>query len=222
MFSSPTLTPPPHPVLRRGVPQLRAAQTPGGPATLINSMEFAQRTISLAPNNHSILAVFGGHPNLTGTVIATITANLSDNLFHFNLEVNLSSTILQSVFYPKIVQLPALPGCTNTSDDTLVLPEADGSILVNPGGATVSRQSIYPGQASFQFTARTCTQNNGLFIATFDPDGHVKRWTLTTIASQRSVSGRLVWCNSPHTDVCALPCVTDPPPPSLTWLPYSN
>ncbi len=68
----------------------------------------------------------------------------------------------------------ALPLGDSGSDDAVLLPKCDGCLVTNPLANGVYANMQYPGPASMQLLA-AFDKTAGLYLASYDPGGHLKR-----------------------------------------------
>ncbi|MCX7016250.1 MAG: DUF6259 domain-containing protein [Candidatus Sumerlaeota bacterium] len=142
------------------------------------------RQIVVKPQGDKRLEInFADHPALP--LAASVTAEADDDgLVHLRIAIaNPSDWAVKTIRFPQFVSPPALG--KDPREDRLLspLPLSDGAEIWAPGTITQTKVSLYPNQACVQFSA-LYNKTAGLYLATYDPDGHCKQWGVRTVAGK--------------------------------------
>eukprot|EP00040_Diaphanoeca_grandis_P006218 m.36461 g.36461 ORF g.36461 m.36461 type:complete len:799 (-) comp17363_c0_seq1:42-2438(-) len=132
---------------------------------------------------------FSDHADVYGKVpsamAAIIIANTTSNKFHFSLQISNfgGAWAVQAATYPGMIQTPMIHIPTSPMSPIpgeIMLPLTEGFVIADPSGATLSASNgYYPRDTPVQFTARSAA-SNGMYLATEDSQGHVKRFRYQT------------------------------------------
>ncbi len=156
--------------------RLRLTKPAEGLSRRVAAAEFRKITCEVV-NDREFLLRFSDHFSMP--LEAEIRARENgDGLIRLGLEVRNGTDWAVAVARFPQMAWPARLGKTS-KDDRLLLPFYGGSILPEPASRRQSRSAHYPGLSFAQFTA-LYDDTAGLYLASYDPDGHCKRWDLST------------------------------------------
>ncbi len=123
---------------------------------------------------------FAEHVSLPLRVGVSVSADAEGMLrLRFALG-NKSDWAVSRIEFPHFAS-PAALGSSG-ADDRMILPAPpvmDTGLMEAPGSRTQAWTALYPEMASVQFEA-LYDATAGLYMATYDPDGHHKQWRLRT------------------------------------------
>lgn len=148
--------------------------------TEVLAADFRKVAVS-KPGPNKLELTFAEHVSMPLSVRVGASAD-AEGLVRLRLAVsNKSDWAVSRIQFPQFAA-PAALGKSAT-DDRLIVPWADTGLMEAPGTHTQSRTALYPESACIQFEA-LYDPTAGLYMATYDPDGHYKQWGVRTVNGQ--------------------------------------
>ena len=155
--------------------------------TGVSAADFRKVTVS-KPGPNKLELTFAGHVSMPLSVRVSATAG-AEGLVRLRIAVrNTTDWAVSGIQFPQFV-MPAQLG-KDAANDRLLAPSGSGHVLIEaPGTKTRWLNVLYPQSMDIQFAARYDT-DAGLYLATYDADGHYKKWNVV-MEKDRSVKMKL-------------------------------